>query len=201
MPQKVEKKAFVFRASNLDIIENFSEDRRGKIVMALIEYGLSDNLDDDSILFSSLELEERTALAPVKDSISIQKKRYTNRKMIKGAIKIVKEQIIETMDSAPDNNSIALEKYEKTIELLEEKLDEIKNYNIDILPQEVELMLPKDLRKKFNARFVMKTWEEQFKDIIEKWILGKSQMYEWVTPDIKEQVYKDMIVDFSKMVI
>lgn len=42
MPRKVEKKAFLFYASTLDILEELPEERQGKIAMALIEYGLDD---------------------------------------------------------------------------------------------------------------------------------------------------------------
>ena len=197
MPKKIEKKAFVFHASYLEVMEEFPEEKRGKMAMALIDYGLGNNYDGESLMLLSLNPEERAALSPVIETIDTQKRRYENKKMLKGAIKIVREQIIEKMGSDSDNNT-GLEKYEKTIELLEQMLNEVKNHNLDILPQEIEVMLPQELRKKFHIRFSTKTWEEQFKNMIEKWLEDNPQVNVWITPDIKEQVYKDMIYDFSK---
>ena len=196
MPQKMTKKAFLFHASYLDVMEEFPEDRRGKIAMALIDYGLGDYFNGDSLLLLSLNPEERIVLNPIIETIDIQKRRYENKRMIDGAIKIIREQMIETMDSDSENNN--LNKYELAIEMLEQKLYEVTRHNLDIMPQEIELMLPQDLRHKFHTRFMIKTWEEQFKDIIEKWVKNNPQMYGWVTAEIKEQVYKDMIFDFSK---
>ena len=198
MPKKSEKKAFLFHASYLKVMEELPEDRRGKIAIALIEYGLGDGLNGDSLLISSLNFEERAALDPIIEAIDIQKRRYENKKMVEGAIKIVREQMIETMDSDFDNNKMVLEKYKMTIELLEQKYDEITKHNLNILPQEIESVLPRKLRDTFRTRFVIKTWEEQFKNILETKIMRNPQAYEWVTPDIKEQVYIDMVCDFSK---
>lgn len=197
MPKKPEKRAFVFNASYLDVIELFPESRRGKIATALIEYGLGDFFNGDSTVLP-LEEDERIVLEPIIESIDIQKKRYRTKKMIKGAIDIVNEEIINSMDSVPDNSNVLLEKYKRTIELLEQKLNEITRHSLDILPQEIELMIPQKLRNKFHSRFVIESWEEQFRNILEDWIEKNFHDYLWVTSDIKEQVCQDMMEDFFK---
>lgn len=197
MPKKPEKRAFVFNASYLEVIEMFPEHRRGKIAMVLIEYGLGDYLNVDSTVLP-LEEDERIVLEPIIESIDIQKKRYRNKKMIKGAIDIVNEEIINSMDSAPNNSDVLLEKYKLTIELLEQKLSEVTRHSLDIFPQEIELMIPQKLRDKFHNRFVIESWEEQFMEILEDWIEKHFSDCLWMTSDIKERVCKDMMEDFFK---
>lgn len=58
MPKKAEKRAFVFNASYLNVIEEFPEDRRGKLAIAIIDYGLSDSFNGDSIMLMALQPEE-----------------------------------------------------------------------------------------------------------------------------------------------
>lgn len=198
MPKKIEKRAFVFYASYLDVIEEFPEERRKKIAMALIEYGLDDCTAGDSIAILSLNPEERIALSPVIEAVDVQKRRYVNKQMINGAINLVREKIIETMDFASDNNNIVLEKYQYIIETLEQKLDGVTRHNLDILPQEIVQMIPKELHEKFYARFTIKTWEEQFRRMIDEHVKNNSKYYEWVTSDTKELIYKDIVNDFLK---
>lgn len=106
--------------------------------------------------------------------------------------------MLETVDSVFSKSDTAIEKYEMAVRLLERKLDDVTRHNLTVLPQEVELLLPHELRSTFNARHIVATWEEQFRSMIEEWILNHPQKCMWVTSDTKEQVYKDMIYDFSQ---
>lgn len=198
MPKKIEKRAFVFYASYLDVIEEFPEERRGKIAMALIEYGLDDCTADDSLAILALNPEERIVLSPIIEAVDVQKRRYVNKQMINGAINLVREKMIETIDLTSDSNNTVLEKYQYIIETLEQKLDGVTRHNLDIFPQEIAQMLPKGLHEKFYARFAIKTWEEQFRRMIDEHVRNNPKSYGWVTSDTKELVYKDVVNDFLK---
>lgn len=52
--------------------------------------------------------------------------------------------------------------------------------------------------KKFYTRFTIKTWEEQFRRMIDEHVRNNPKSYGWVTSDTKELVYKDVVNDFLK---
>ncbi len=88
-PQR-ERKAFLFRASFLDAIDCFSEEKKGKIAMKIIQYGL----DITEEVISPEQEEQKTigmVLRPIKDKIDIQKRRYRNKQIINNYIAYIRK--------------------------------------------------------------------------------------------------------------
>lgn len=191
MSKRNERKAFLFYASNLEVIEEFSETRQKKIIMSIINYGLADNSESEPL--SLLEPVEQKVLRPILDSIDIQKRRYYNKKLLTSAISIVQEYFWgENKGSLRDDATHS--SYKELNKILKDKIIESQKHDLEITLREIEDILePYGLSKYFHKESEMQNLEKQIKERIDQ-ILDNDLM-EYLSPEKKEMVYKNFIND------
>lgn len=191
MPRKIERKAFVFYASFLEALEKFPLERQKKIAMALIEYGLEDYYDFGEFTgaLSALEPLERLTFSSAIRDIDVQRRRYHNKYLIKGAI----ETIQNVISQSSNLNKDIKEKYFEIIEILEQRYYEIMKNDERFLTEELMALLPEEIYRLFHGRYELKTWKDQIKEILEVRLENENRN---IPDDVKEKMYSELLKDY-----
>ncbi|MBD5547742.1 MAG: hypothetical protein HDQ97_10130 [Lachnospiraceae bacterium] len=191
MPRQVEKKAFLFYASTLDILKELPEERQGKIAMALIEYGLDDYnyFGEFSGTLSILQPLERILFRSVIYEISVQKRRYYNKNLIRGAIKTFQDVIGRS--SALDTK--IKDTYIDTINVLKEKYQYVIKHDERNIPEELSALLPEEVYTLFHKRYELKTWKDYMREMFEERLENESRN---LSDDVKEKILDKLMKDY-----
>ena len=168
MPKKIEKRAFLFYASTLEILEQFPPERQRKIAMALINYGLEDYYDfgEFSGILSTLSPLERIAFRPVIREIDVQRRRYHNKKLIKGAIETIQNEIYSSLRLDKEERRI----YIDLIGVLQEKYEFVIKHDSFSLQEELKVLLPEQIYELFHRRYEIKLWRDQINYALDGYI-------------------------------
>lgn len=193
MPRQIEKKAFLFYASTLDILKELPEKRQGKVAMALIEYGL-DNYNyfaEFSPSLSILDPVERIIFHSVIYEIDVQKRRYYNKWLIQGAIKTIQNIIApsENLDSKTRDIYIDL------IQILEMKYKDAIKHDSRNIPSELAALLPNEIFESFKNHYKVKFWKDYIKEMFEKRLLEDSIS---LSDDDKNHILSELIKDYAE---
>jgi len=172
MPRQMEKKAFLFYASTLDILETLPEKRQGEVAMALIEYGLDDYnyFADFSGSLSILDSLERIIFRSVIYEISVQKRRYHNKQLIQGAIDTIQNVIATTYNL----DAKIKDTYIDIIKVLEDKYRYSIKHDSRNVPEELTVLLPDEIYRPFHKRYEIKYWRDYIKELFEKRLSDES---------------------------
>lgn len=191
MPRQVEKKAFVFYASTLKILEEFPEKRQGKIVMALIECGLDkyNYFAKYSDAWLELEETERLAFRSVLYEISVQKRRHYNKYLIRGAILTI--QNIICRDKITDNS--VKNRYIELIEILKEKYQDVIQHDELNIPGELFVLFPEEIYRQLNKTYKITSWRDEMKEIFEKRLENERIN---LSDDAKEKMLEELMEDY-----
>lgn len=191
MPRQVEKKAFLFYASTLDILKELPEERQGKIAMALIEYGLDDYnyFGEFSGTLSILQPLERILFRSVIYEISVQKRRYYNKNLIRGAI----ETFQNVISMSPNLDTKIKDTYIDTINVLKEKYQYVIKHDERNIPEELSVLLPDEIYRLFHKRYELKTWKDYIREIFEKRLEKESRN---LSDDVKELILDELMKDY-----
>lgn len=191
MPRQIEKKAFLFYASTLDILETLSEKRQGKVAMALIEYGLDDYnyFADFSGSLSILEPLERIIFRSVIYEISVQKRRYYNKQLIQGAINTV-QNVISISDNLDTKTK---DTYVDIIKVLEDRYKYAIKHDSRNVPEELSALLPDAIYKAFRRRYELKSWRDYIKEEFEKKLSDESIS---LSDDDKKWILDELVKDY-----
>ena len=191
MPRKIERKAFLFYASTLDTLEKFPLERQKKIAMILIKYGLEDYYDfgEFSGVLSALEPLERIAFRPVIREIDVQRRRYHNKKLIKGAI----ETIQNVISKSTNLDKVIKDTYIEIIEILEEKYNNVMMNDDRSLPEELSALLPEGIYGLFHKRYELKTWRDQIEELLEMCLKNENRN---ISDDTKKMILDELIKEY-----
>lgn len=188
---KTEKKAFIFYASTLEILQQLPDERQGKIAIALIEYGLSDydyfaEYSDSISIFNPLE---RMIFRSVLYEINIQKRRHYNKYLISEAIKIVKNTTITTKDHTDNKRN----DNKDMIELLEEKYQHAIEHDDCNILYELLTMLPYTIFDKLLEHCKIMDWKNDIEKVFEKRLRESKAS---ISDNIEEQILSELMEDF-----
>lgn len=188
MLRQIEKKAFLFYASTFDILRELSDERQRKVALALIEYGLDDCVyfPDYSDSLSVLEPIEHMIFHNAIYEISIQKRRYYNKNLIRGAIEAIQSEFVNGCRMSKDT-------YTKIIDILEEKYKYVTNHDELNVPEELSIILPEDVNSKFKRRYGAKSWRDYMKEMFEKRLKMESRC---LPDDIKKEILDKLMSDY-----
>lgn len=191
MPRQVEKKAFLFYASTLDILKELPEERQGKIAMALIEYGLDDYnyFGEFSGTLSIFQPLERILFRSVIYEIGVQKRRYYNKNLIRGAIEIF-QNVISTSYNLDTKTK---DTYIGTINVLKEKYQYVMKHDERNIPDEINALLPEEISELFHRRYEVKCWKDYIREMLEKRLENEPRN---LSNDIKEIILDELIKDY-----
>ena len=191
MPRQVEKKAFLFYASTLDILKELPEERQGKVAMAIIEYGLDDNnyFAEYSDALSALEPLERIIFRSVLYEINVQKRRYYNKYLIHGAIVTIQNiiGISENLDDKVKNTYIDI------IKVLEERYQYVIKHDERNMPGELSILLPNHIYKSFHNLYKVKSWRDDIEKMFEERLKNESIN---LPDNIKKEILEELMADY-----
>lgn len=191
MPRQIEKKAFLFYASTLDILETLPEERQGKVALAIIEYGLDDynyfaDFSGSLLILSPLE---RVIFRSVIYEISVQKRRYHNKQLIRGAIDTTQNVIAtENLDDKTKSTYIDI------IKVLEERYKYVIKHDSRNVPEELKALLPITIYEPFHRRYEAKIWRDYIAETLDKKLSDKKI---YLSDDDKKWIVDEFIKDFA----
>ncbi len=193
MPRKVEKKAFLFYASTLDILEELPEERQGKIAMALIEYGLDDYnyFGEFSGTLSILNPLERILFRSVIYEISVQKRRYYNKNLIRGAI----ETFYDIISTSQNLDTKTKDTYIDTINVLKEKYQYVIKHDERNITEELYALIPDEIYQVFHRRYEVKSWKDYIREMFEKKL--ENELIN-LSDGAKENILNELMMDYLK---
>lgn len=218
MPRQVEKKAFLFYATTLDLLEELEPERQGKVAMALIEYGLDEYnyFAEFSGSLSSLEPLERIVFRSVIYEIAVQKRRYHNKYLIRGAIETIQNVIArstpmneqqmkeryylqsdypKTKDNIKPLDDKTKEHYVEIIRVLEEKYQYVLKHDARNVPEELAALLQSDIYELFHKRYEVKLWRHYILEKLEERLKTEERN---LSDDVKAKLLEQMMVDYCK---
>ncbi len=193
MPRQIEKKAFLFYATTLDLLEELKPERQGKVAMALIEYGLDEYnyFAEFSGSLSILEPLERIVFRSVIYEIAVQKRRYHNKYLLHGAVETIQSVIAK--DVFLDDKT--RERYLEIIRVLEERYQYALKHDVRNVPEELFRLLPKDIFELFHKRYEVKTVKEDFSEMLENRLEAEEKK---LSDDVKETILEQIVLDYFR---
>ncbi len=193
MPRQREKKAFLFRASTLDILQELPEERQGKIAMAIIEYGLDYNcfFTEGADIQYILSSTEHILFDSVLYDINVQKRRHYNKYLIHGAIVMIQTAIVQCESKVEGDEK--RNEYIDLINILEERYQDVTEHDERDLPGELSTLLPRTIRDSFWRTYQVKYIGDYIKEILEKRLKRESRN---LSEDAKTDLVKKLLADY-----